>query len=152
MVTCGLPRGTPCSWPASSGLRQRLTCRGGLVSGPHRLGMGMGRCRAGCHSGDLKPAFGREHAAHSGPDGVYRALRTSGAAWTVVATSWAASSRTGTLLRCDARRSRSNASASLRPDWAIRMPLACSITGMVPSRAHGHRRCRRWRRSASRWR
>ena len=40
-----------------------------------------------------------------------------------------------TLARWDARRSRSNASSGPHRFWAITMPLACSITGMVSSLA-----------------
>jgi hypothetical protein len=47
------------------------------------------------------------------------------------------SARTLTLMlaRCEARRSRSNASSGPHLCWAITMPLACSITGMLSSRA-----------------
>ena len=47
---------------------------------------------------------------------------------TVFATIWAASSRTGMLLRWDARRSRSNACACPQCDSAMMMPIARSIT------------------------
>ena len=53
----------------------------------------------------------------------------------VLATMRAASSRIGMLLRCDARRRMSNASASPQLEWAMMTPLACSIIGMDSSRA-----------------
>ena len=40
-----------------------------------------------------------------------------------------------TLVRWDTRRSSSNASSGPHPCWAITMPFACSITGMVLSLA-----------------
>lgn len=55
----------------------------------------------------------------------------------------AASSRTGMLLRCDARRSRSKASTSPHRDCIMMMPLACSITGMVSTRATRRRNSER---------
>jgi hypothetical protein len=44
----------------------------------------------------------------------------------------AASTYSLTLVRWEIRRSRSNASSGPHRCWAITMPLACSITGMVP--------------------
>jgi hypothetical protein len=63
-------------------------------------------------------------------------------------TSRAAKTRTGTLNRCEARRSRSKASSGPPPCWAIKMTLACSITGVAPGRsarlgAVGGKRCQR---------
>ena len=52
-----------------------------------------------------------------------------------MATIWAARSRTGTFVCWEARRSLSNASDAAQRDWAMMIPLACSITGMVSSRA-----------------
>ena len=47
----------------------------------------------------------------------------------------AARSRIFTFSRWGTRRSASNAGSSRQPYWAMRMPLACSIMGMLASRA-----------------
>jgi hypothetical protein len=68
--------------------------------------------------------------------------------WAVVLrTMSAARSLTRTLVRCDARRSMSNASSGPRQDCAIKMPLACSITGMLSRRACSLATVASWSRS-----
>ncbi len=52
-----------------------------------------------------------------------------------LATIWAARSRTATLVCWETCRRIWKASVSPQRDWAMMMPLACSITGMVRSRA-----------------
>ena len=61
----------------------------------------------------------------------------------------AARTLTLTLALCEARRSRSNASSGPHSCWAMRIPLACSITGMVSSLACSRANADSW--SFSRW-